>query len=65
MLDLVFLGLGIYIFVKASKGEYKETACNVALVVGILAAIVGAVCVIVTHIYILVFINIIVMIIAF
>ncbi|MCI5578253.1 MAG: hypothetical protein MR364_01960 [Oscillospiraceae bacterium] len=65
MLDLVFLGLGIYIFVKASKGEYKETACNVALVVGILAAIVGAVCAIVTHNDTLVFMNIIVMIIAF
>lgn len=43
MLDLVFLILGIYIIVKAEKGEYKETACNIALVVGILAGIVGIV----------------------
>lgn len=41
MLDLVFVVLLIYIFVNANKGVYKETACNLALVVGILAAIVG------------------------
>lgn len=65
MLDLIFLGLGIYIFVKAAKGEYKETACNVALVVGILAAIVGIVYATAQNDSIVVFLNIIVMILSF
>lgn len=43
MLDLAFLALMIYVCVKANKGEYKETACNVALVVGILAGLVGCI----------------------
>lgn len=41
MLDLAFLIIGIYVIVNANKGIYKETACNVGIVVGLLAAIVG------------------------
>lgn len=43
MLDLAFLGITIYIFINANKGLYKETACNIALVLGILAGMVGCV----------------------
>lgn len=43
MLDLAFLAIAIYVVRKASIGEYRETACNVALVVGILAGIVGCI----------------------
>ena len=42
MLDLAFLILGIYVYIQASKyGLYKETVCNIAVVCGILAAVVG------------------------
>lgn len=43
MLDIAFLALGIYVFVWANRGVYKKTACNIALVIGILAGIVGCV----------------------
>lgn len=43
MLDLAFLVIGIYVFIKANNGEYKETACNIALVVGILAGLTGCI----------------------
>ena len=43
MLDLAFLAVGIFVIAKASKGEYHETACNIALVVGIIAGIFGCV----------------------
>lgn len=65
MLDLVFIVLLIYIFVKANKGEYKETACNVALVVGILAAIVGFVVAFTKDDGTFAFLNVIVMLMAF
>lgn len=43
MLDLAFLILGIYVYIQASKyGLYKETVCNIAVVCGILAAIIGS-----------------------
>lgn len=41
MLDLVFLILMIVIIVKANHGEVNDTLCNVALVVGVLAGILG------------------------
>lgn len=41
MLDLAFLIVGIYVFKNAFNGIYKETACNAAVVLGVLAAIVG------------------------
>lgn len=43
MLDIAFLAVSIYVLVHAQKGEYKETACNVALVVGIIAGFAGCV----------------------
>ena len=43
MLDLIFLVLMIIIIVKANKGEFSETLCNVALVVGFLAGVLGLV----------------------
>lgn len=43
MLDLAFLAVGIYVFVWANRGVYKEAVCNIALVIGILAGIVGCV----------------------
>lgn len=43
MLDLVFLILMIVIIVKANRGEVNDTLCNVALVIGVLAGILGLV----------------------
>lgn len=43
MLDLAFLIIGIYVYINALKGVYKETACNAGVVVGLLAAIVGCI----------------------
>ncbi len=43
MLDLIFAVLMIVIVVKANKGEVNDTLCNVALVIGILAGILGLV----------------------
>lgn len=43
MLDLVFLVLMLIILFKANKGEVNDTLCNVALVVGVLAGILGLV----------------------
>lgn len=43
MLDLIFAVLMIVIIVKANKGEVSETLCNVALVIGILAGVLGLV----------------------
>lgn len=43
MLDLAFLVIAYYVVRKASIGEYRETACNLALVVGIFAGIAGCV----------------------
>ena len=43
MLDLIFLILFIIIIVKANKGEVNEIMCNVALVIGVLAGILGLV----------------------
>lgn len=42
MLDLAFLIIMIYVIYHANKGVYKETACNAGVVVGLLAAFVGA-----------------------
>lgn len=41
MLDLIFLVLFIIIIVRANKGMVNETLCNVALVIGVLAGIIG------------------------
>lgn len=65
MLDLTFLALMIYVCVKANKGEYKETACNAALVVGILAGLVGCIIAITKDDSRFLFLNIIVMLMAF
>lgn len=65
MLDLTFLALMIYVCVKANKGEYKETACNAALVVGILAGLVGCVIAITKDDFKFLFLNIIVMLMSF
>lgn len=43
MLDLIFLVLMIIIIYKANKGEVNETMCNVAIVVGVLAGVLGLV----------------------
>lgn len=60
-----FLVLLIYVCVKADKGEYKETACNIAMVSGILAGIIGCTYSIAKNDGIFVFLNIIVMAMAF
>lgn len=65
MLDIAFLVLMIYIYVKATKGEYKETACNIALVIGILAGVVGCVIAITRNDFKFLFLNIIVMLMGF
>lgn len=65
MLDLTFLALMIYVCVKANKGEYKETACNAALVVGILAGLVGCIIAITKDDFKFLFLNIIVMLMSF
>ena len=41
MLDLVFLVFLVITLFFALRGVYKETLCNIATVVGILAAIIG------------------------
>lgn len=43
MLDLIFLVLMIVVIVQASNGKVNDTLCDVALVIGILAGIVGLV----------------------
>lgn len=43
MLDLIFVVLMIVIIVKANNGEVNDTLCNVALVIGVLAGILGIV----------------------
>lgn len=43
MLDLAFLIILIYVTVYANKGIYKETACKVGIIVGLLAAFVGCI----------------------
>ncbi len=65
MLDFVFLGLLIYVCIMAEKGIYKETACNIALVVGIIASIIGSVEAIKKNDGTLLFFNILVMVMAF
>lgn len=65
MLDLTFLALMIYVCVKANKGEYKETAVNVALVVGILAGLVGCIIAITKNDGGFLILNIIVMLMSF
>lgn len=41
MLDLIFLVLFIYIIIRSLNGYFNDTLCNTALVIGILAGIVG------------------------
>ncbi len=65
MLDLAFLVLGVYVFVKALKGEYKETACNIAMVVGIIAGFVGCAVAISHNQTVMMILNILVVLIAF
>ena len=65
MIDLALAVILIYIFVKANKGVYKETACNIALVVGILAAVLGFVLAFIRNEPGFAFLNVIVMLIAF
>lgn len=60
MLGFAFLAVGIYVIVKACKGEYTETACNIALVVGIIAGISGCIVGIATNNGVFVFLNVIV-----
>lgn len=43
MLDVVFFVLMVIIIYKANRGEVNDTMCNVALVVGILAGVLGLV----------------------
>ena len=43
MIDLIFLVLFVIIIVKANKGIVSDTLCNVALVIGVLAGIIGLV----------------------
>ena len=65
MLDLVFLAVGIYVITKASKGEYAETACNIALVVGIIAGVIGCIDAITKGDGTFVFMNVLVILFAF
>ena len=65
MLDLAFLAVAIFVFIKANKGEYNETACNIALVVGIIAGVVGCISGISAGRGMFVFLNVIVIIGAF
>lgn len=41
MLDIVFLALLVVVIYHAMRGKLKETLCDIATVVGIVAAIVG------------------------
>lgn len=43
MLSLVFLALMLTVLIFAFRGEFKETLCTAATVVGIIAALVGLV----------------------
>lgn len=65
MLDLAFLAVAIFVIVKANKGEYNETACNIALVVGVIAGAVGCVIGIMANQALFVVLNIIVIVGAF
>lgn len=65
MLDLAFLIILIYVIVNANKGIYKETACNVGMVVGLLAAALGCVVALFTGDGMFAFLNLIVAGIAF
>lgn len=65
MLDLAFLAVAIFVITKASKGEYHETACNIALVVGIIAGVLGCVTGISKSLGLFVTLNVIVIIGAF
>lgn len=65
MLDLVFLAVAIFAIAKASKGEYNETACNISLVVGVIAGLVGCFFGISRGEGMFVFLNVIVMVGAF
>lgn len=65
MFDLAFLAVAIFAIAKASKGEYHETACNIALVVGILAGVLGCVTGIMNNAALLVVLNVIVIVGAF
>lgn len=65
MLDLAFLAVAIFAIYKANKGEYNETACNIAMVVGIIAGVVGCIVGIMRGQGMFVFLNIIVFVGAF
>lgn len=41
MLDLVFLVLMLIVLGYALRGEFQETLCNVATVIGVIAALIG------------------------
>lgn len=65
MLDLAFLVVAVIAIVKANKGEYSEFFCNLAMIVGIIAGVVGCVVGIMAGQGMFVFLNIIVMVGAF
>lgn len=65
MLDLAFLIIMIYVIVNANKGIYKETACKVGTVIGLLAAVLGCVVAMFTGDSTFAFLNLIVAGIAF
>lgn len=65
MLDLVFLILLLYVFIYSLKGIYKETACNIALVVGIIAGFVGCIQALLSDNDVMVTLNLIVIVMAF
>lgn len=60
MLDLAFLAVAVFAIYKANKGEYNETACNIAMVVGIIAGVFGCVVGITKGQGMFVFLNVIV-----
>lgn len=65
MLDLVFLILLIYVYVFSLKGIYKETACNIALVVGIIAGFIGSIQALLSDNDVMVTLNLIIILMAF
>lgn len=65
MLDIVFLILMIYVYIYALKGIYKETACNIALVTGIIAGLIGCIQALMSNNDVMVTLNIIIMVMAF
>lgn len=65
MLDIIFLAVSIYVLYHAEKGEYKETACNIALVVGIIAGFAGCVYAFFKNEGVFAGLNVIVMLLAF